>query len=626
MLGRLNRPLSLENVPPAQHGISWTCPKTGLVIPKTLEANLAWRQMLLNEAAVDDGLKGQLLGACQASPWFWINAFCWTFRQKKVNEAGEEVPTTGHESHYPFITWKVQDEFIGDLCDAIDGGHDVLINKSRDMGASWLCLTVLHYYWQFKSSTTFLELSRKEELVDKKGSMDSLFEKHRYLLKWQPAWLRPRRLDDKYMHLGNQENGSAIEGESTNGDAGRGGRKTAILLDEFAAVPNGAAVDAATADTAACRIYNSTPQGPGTQFHKIWLAKRARILTLPWWRHPDKGRGAKQVLGDDGRPKWTSPWYEAESLRRDKKHMAQEVDMEHGKAGDMFFDADEVELHRRRHEREPVARGDLSVGADLGDESKKRIVERNRVDAITFIPSGQGEWRFWIPLVGGRPPQQFTYIFGVDIGNGTGGSNSVITVRCLETGQIVAKFWSAHKSPEKLGDVACFAGVWFGGNHAPAFMVWENNGPGGIFGRRVIKMGYKNFYFQRQEGTKREKKTQRWGWHSNNERKIVLVAAYRESLAKDRCINPCKESLDEALDYVLDENGLLIPGKMREESGGGRALHGDHVIADALTELGVGELPKGDRPLKARAPAGSFAARREARRKADARDKDEWRD
>jgi hypothetical protein len=158
-------------------------------------------------------------------------------------EAGQRTrqgsPDRGHEAHYPFITWAVQDEFIGELQDAIDGGHDTLINKSRDMGASWLCLSVLHWYWQFRPPVSFLEVSRKEELVDKAGSMDSLFEKHRYLLRWQPAWLRPRRIDDKYMHLGNLDLGSAIEGESTNGDAGRGGRKTAVLLDEFAAVPNG---------------------------------------------------------------------------------------------------------------------------------------------------------------------------------------------------------------------------------------------------------------------------------------------------------------------------------------------------------------------------------------------------
>jgi hypothetical protein len=597
------------------------------VIPKTLDGNLQWRRQLLNEAAFADHFQNQLRAACAASPWFWINAFVFTFRQKKVLANGEEVPCTGHEAHHPFITWLVQDDFIGELIDAIDGGHDVLINKSRDMGASWLCLTVLHWYWQFRSSCTFLELSRKEEYVDKKGSMDSLFEKHRYINKWQPRWLLPQHtLDDKYMHLGNPDNGSAIEGESTNGDAGRGGRKTAVLKDEFAAVLNGAEVDAATADTTACRIYNSTPKGPGTQFHKIFKERRARILTLPWWRHPEKGAGARQVLDEAGKPKWTSPWYEAEKLRRDKKAMAQEVDMDHGQAGDMFFDHDEIDRHRRAHEKAPVLTGNLNlIVEDAGDERKRAIIGKGLAEAFTFARGGERPaWKLWIPLVNGRPPQDLSYCFGIDISNGAGGSNSVLSVIADEINMKVAEFASPFVSPEELAEIACFAGVWFGGAGGAAFLCWENNGPGGIFGRKVVKLGYRKFYFQRQDNTQAEQKTPRWGWHSNQQRKEILLARYREALAKDQIINACKESLDEALDYVYDETGLLIPGRLKQESGGGRALHGDRVIADALTILAREELPS-KKGKRTHAPAGSFAGRRDAHKR-KLKEADIWRD
>src|SRR5690348_16321386 len=58
--------------PPPQHGPFWTCPKTGIVIPKTLDANLKWRRQLLNEAAFADHFQNQLRAACAASAWFWI--------------------------------------------------------------------------------------------------------------------------------------------------------------------------------------------------------------------------------------------------------------------------------------------------------------------------------------------------------------------------------------------------------------------------------------------------------------------------------------------------------------------------------------------------------------------------
>lgn len=560
-----------------------------------------------------------------------MNAFVWTFRQKRVNEQGEEVPCKGADAHWPFITWKVQDEAIDTLIDCIEGGHDAGIDKSRDMGASWICTAVIHHYFQFRGGTTFLEVSRKEELVDKRGDMDSLFEKHRYILNMQPAYLRPKILRDNHMNLGNEDIGSAIMGETTNGDVGRGGRKTGILMDEFAAVQNGEQIDMSTADTTACRIFNSTPK-PGSWFTKIVKGHppRARVIIMPWWRHPEKGAGAHQVYGENGKPLWTNKWFENECIRRSRKDVAQNLNMDHGGAGDTFFDHEEIERHRRAHEMPPVLRGDLKLLADdPGNEFKMRIIAAKKHEAMALVRGGEkpGEssWRFYIPLVNGRPAQHLSYVFGVDISNGSGGSNSVITAVAHETGQVVAKYWNAYVSPEELAEAAAFAGIWFGGAKGSAFIAWENNGPGGIFGRKLVKaLAYPHCYYQRVEGTKDQQKTTRWGWHSNKARKQVLIGEYREEIEKGRLVNPCKESLDEALDYIYDEAGRLIPARLREESEGGRELHGDHVIADSLTTLARRELPK-FRPISARPPVGSFADRqRTHKEKIEARDP--WRD
>jgi hypothetical protein len=595
------------------------------VIPKTIEANLAWREKLRNAAAHDPGFAAQLKAACGKSIYFWINGFVWTYRVKRVDETGKEVPVSGHKSHVPFITWSVQDEFIPQFQDCIEGGHDALIDKARDMGASWLILTVIHHYWQFVANFNALEVSRKEDLVDSRGDMDSLFEKHRYILKWQPSFLRPR-VRDNYMHLENLDLQSTIDGESTNQDVARGGRKQVILLDEFAAVPNGSEIVNATADSTSCRIYNSTPKGPGTEFTKIKNEKRARILELHWSRHPEKSRGAHQVLDEQGKPKWTSPWYERECARRSKKDIAQNLDMDHGQAGESFFDHSELNRHPQAHRKDPLFAADLVLLGDLGDEGKCAAIRKRDARAMGLVRGGnRAPWRFYLPLVEGRPPQQYSYVFGVDISNGAGGSNSVITVVAHEIGQVVAKCWSAFHSPEEWAEVAAFGGVWFGGNGGPAFICYEANGPGGIFGRKLYKkLAYPHVYFQRPEGVKDDERTNRYGWHSNNAKKEILLGSYRESLKTDALVNPCAESIKEALDYVYDDAGKLIPGRLAEESEGGRALHGDHVIADALADMARRELPK-FRELFNRPPAGSFAARRETwKDKKEAQDP--WRD
>lgn len=610
-------PELFRTMPPVQYGSMMTDPYTGLVIPKTVAANLAWRKKLVEQAKASLSIRKSLKAASAKSPIFWLNAFGWTFLQKSIKADGHEVKVSGSESHVPFITWKVQDDAILSLIDAIDNGHDATIHKARDMGASWIVVGVFQWYFQFRPSTTFLELSRKEVLVDRRGDMDSLFEKHRYLMKWQPEWLRPQRIVDNAMHLENKDIGTTIEGESTNADAGQASRKTAILLDEFARVKEGEEIDLSTADTTACRIFNSTPGGPNTHFTRVYRqmvngTRRGKIISLPWWMHPDKGRGV-HVVEEEGRSVVTSPWREDQKGRRSARNMAQNIDGEHGRAGDLFFDADEIERHRKAYESAPLLVGDIKLLDDnLGQEDKESIIRRKDAAAVTFVERAtRSPWRFWVPLVDGRPNQATRYVFGVDISNGSGASNSVISVLDNATNMVVAKFWDSFTSPEDLAEIVAFAGLWFGGRKLP-LVIFEKNGPGLTFGKKLIhKLKYPAIYYQEIVDQKSRDKTKKWGWHSSDSKKEILLGEYRDSIKLNRIINPCKESLDEALEYTYDDKGRIEPGHMGSEEGGGSALHGDHVIADALLVAGRKDLPLVEREVAAVAPRGTFGWRRD---------------
>lgn len=625
----------MNATPPVQYGDFTVDPFTGLSIPKTYAGNVAWRRKTLVAAKSSGSLRRQIKAASAKSPIYWLNLFGWTFHQKIVDEDGHERSVTGEQTHFPFVTWKVQDDAIASLYDAITTGKDVLISKSRDMGASWLIVATFHWFWQFRPSSTFLELSRKQSLVDKRGDMDSLFEKHRYLIRWQPEWIRPQKIVDNLMHLENQDIGTTIEGESTNENAGQASRKTAILLDEFARVAEGEEIDLATTDTSSCRIFNSTPSGPNTQFTRIYRGlvagtRSGVLLELPWWKHPFKGKGAELVLDlESGKQRWTSPWYKIEVKRRSKRNIAQNLDMEHGRAGDAFFDADEIEQHRAKFQAEPLQVGNIAWDVDTTEDVKLAVIRRFEAGLITWVPNGgRRVWRLWthvFPDEKGRlrPNQLTRYIFGIDISAGTGASNSVITVLDHSTNMIVAKFWDAFTSPEELAEAAAFAAVWFGGVKPP-LIVFEKNGPGGIFGKKLLKLGYPGIYYQKVDGTKTETVTQKWGWASSPARKELMLGQYREALKLGTIINPCREALDEALDYVYDDKGKIEPGTAGAESDGGTALHGDHVIADGLLVLGRANMPKNEPAVPAHAPRGSFGDRRRQHiRKVD--DRNAWR-
>ena len=137
----------------------WECSKTGLVVPKEEIPNIQNRVRLLEEAENDEGLQDELMKASAESLLYWVNTFVWTFHQFDVEgDTGETYQS--RDVHCPFITWEIQDALFEQLIRHLNRGKDILVNKSRDMGASWICTIFLHWLWLFKPDIQLLELSR----------------------------------------------------------------------------------------------------------------------------------------------------------------------------------------------------------------------------------------------------------------------------------------------------------------------------------------------------------------------------------------------------------------------------------------------------------------------------------
>jgi hypothetical protein len=182
-----------------------------------------------------------------------------------------------------------QREAILDLAKAIEIGEDRLVEKTRDMGASWIVLYVFIWFWLFHDNCDFRIGSRKEDFVDKIGDMDTLMEKVRFTLRFLPSWMKPEGYVESehatYMRIVNPKNKNTIIGESANPHFGSGGRRKAILLDEYAKWETSVA-DAAwtsTHDVTRCRIVVSTPVGSAkpTSSTLPWPATTATNATSP---------------------------------------------------------------------------------------------------------------------------------------------------------------------------------------------------------------------------------------------------------------------------------------------------------------------------------------------------------
>jgi phage terminase large subunit len=193
--------------------------------------------------------------------YHWMRYWVWTFDPR--------LASSGGVAHIPFALFPRQEEMCEFLFSRLANREDGLIEKSRDIGFTWVAAAFSIWHWINVPGFTITFGSRVETLVDKRGVMDSIFEKMRQIIRSQPAWLTPDGFDwkqhDNHMRLINPFNGNTVSGEAGI-EIGRGGRSSMLIIDEAAFLPNGDAVDAATSGNSDVRIWGSSVNGMGNIF------------------------------------------------------------------------------------------------------------------------------------------------------------------------------------------------------------------------------------------------------------------------------------------------------------------------------------------------------------------------
>lgn len=468
----------------------------------------------------------------------------------------------------PFITYPFQDYAILDLKYAINNGEDRLIEKSRDMGISWVCLAVYMHEYIFGDNLTFMLMSRVEELVDATGKKGSLMWKLDFMLQNIPMWMRPNTYR-KHRLMQNLDTDTTIDGETTTGNAGRGDRNTSIFLDEFAMVQQGRDVLSAVMDATRSLIVNSTPKGASGAFAELKATKIA-VLTLHWSLHPEKSK--EIYIGGDN--KLRSPWYDYEESRRSKKQIAEEQDINYFGSGAAFFDEEKLKVIRDKYVRPALYRGNVDfIGGGY--------------DFTAFSPNDNGDLSIWCALGPDlMPADDRRYVMGVDVGTGSGSSYTIFTVFDCKIQEKVAEWCCNTKSQVEAAKYAVALGRYFKGSwEREAYMKVEANGPGQLFIRTVIEYGYSNLYYHKDDKQRGAKQTKKPGWWSGKETKRALLEDYRDAIEADfpKFINPSKESIDQCEFYVYENDGVEhSKSRMSDDPTDQASNHGDQVIADAL--------------------------------------------
>jgi phage terminase large subunit len=303
-------------------------------------------------------------------PVEFIEDWCQTFDPRN---AGTDKPT-----RLPLILFPRQRDFIEFLHECVKGETGGLVEKSRDMGATWLAVSFSVWLFLFVPGATVGWGSRKEALVDRIGDMSSIFEKIRFQLRSVPRQLWPVKFNEDNMSFMRifAASGESITGESGD-DIGRGGRTLCYFKDESAHYEHPESIEAALADNTRVQIDISSVNGLGNVFH------RKREGGVEWEPGKPAIRGKNNVFIMDwsDHPEKTQAWYnerEARAIDDGLLHVfRQEVDRNYAASVEgvvipaewvkSAIDA-HVALNFEEHERDDVYAG-LDVADGGGDRN-----------------------------------------------------------------------------------------------------------------------------------------------------------------------------------------------------------------------------------------------------------------
>jgi len=530
--------------------------------PKALEENLRYRRAVIELGNSSKEARDDIWAAASRDPIWFIDTFGWTSNFKDHPQNPDR----------PFITYTYQEDACNRIRRAI-GYHDIIVPKSRAMGGTYIILATMLHMWLFYPKQNYLLASAKEDRVDKRGDPSSLFWKLDDMLGNLPKWMVPD-FDRVELKLINNENGSVFAGESTNRNVDRGGRRTAILADEAAAMANAELIAQSIQYVTNTCIWLSTFAGAYGHFYNTynkWSKEHPEwVIRMHWTQHPLYSQGLEKDA--DGKP--TSPWYRHECARTpSKRSIAQEVDMDPQASGGQYFPTELREKLMAMMVLEPFVVGDMD--ADSFEDPK-------------WHPSSRGRLKLWFhPGDDGKPPPS-KYVIGHDIATGKGGSQSsqsCASVWDAVTGEKVAEFLDNKITPTTFARYAAQLGKWF----YNAKLIWGSLGPGSDFGKTLVEdCQYGNVYFRLEEGKVNKKRTKKYGYPESGEYRETLFSTYFDALDTHRIINRSRQAVEELAQYIFGPDGSVqhceaIQREQDPENAG--KLHGDIVIADAMANI-----------------------------------------
>jgi len=263
---------------------------------------------------------------------------------------------------------------------------------------------------------------------------------------------------------------------------------------------------------------------------------------------------------------------------RDSWRWAKEMELDfEAQSGEAVFDRRWLD-RQRKHVRTPLATMDI--------DSRGRLVRRPNGRVRIFMEPDD--------LPAGLPETveslDRTFGIGMDVGAGTGASDSTIQVFCVQGREQAAAFNSNRITPSDLGRLAVAVARYY--NDALICCVQKMHGITAI--RAMVEAGYPHIWQSRRITGRTEERINALGWPKGELTDKELLDRWIDALASDPpgTVLHDFETLEQHRQYLYDEMGRPALSRMTVLNVTARQQHGDLVVACALANRACMDLPR----------------------------------
>lgn len=375
----------------------------------------------------------------------------WLFTYDPRN-SGTDLPV-----NMPFLLFDRQKEFLSFVQDLVAYEANGLVEKCRDMGATWLCCAFSICEWLFQPGVSIGWGSRKEQLVDKLGDADSIFEKMRIILRKLPAFFLPQGFDIQkhatHMKIINPETGATITGEAGD-NIGRGGRNKLFFLDEAGHIERPDLIEAALGDNTRIRVDISSVCGPNNIF------ARRRRSGIDWSPGDEIQPGHVHVFVMDWRdhPMKDQEWYDGRRAKAEREGLLhvfkQEVDRDYSASVDGVLIPREwidsaIDVDKKFKFNEGIKLAALDVADEGGDRNALSVRNGSRLISVDIWAQGDVGQTTQRSISASRSAR-CSYLFYDSIGVGAGvkaEANRMFRDGVLNRSDLDISGWNAAAKP-----------------------------------------------------------------------------------------------------------------------------------------------------------------------------------